>query len=680
MKYIEYVNIKQGTDSQMRFSNGNTLPLTALPHSHAMFAPQTNCSRGAWYYHPKDRSFEGIRLTHQASPWVNDFSYFCFMPQTDRLIADENNRWSGFRPADAELMPHRMKMKLLRYRTEFELAPTTTGCIMRVKVAESAGRPVFAVLPFDFDTRISVHESERTITGYTSSYTNAPYRDDFKIYFAFTFDCGISGEMRERSGEKAESAGVYLEKREYSVRLATSYISEAQARLNLKRETENVSLEQAEKAAADRWEDLLERVRIEADEEMMRTFYSCMYRAFLYPNRFYETDASGKAVHINPETLEIKEGVYYTNNGFWDTYRTVYPFYSLVLPEKLNEFAEGWLNMYDDRGTLPRWPTPSEFNCMPGTLIEAVFADGIVKGLISEKNARRALCAMVKNTEFASHGRLIARKCVKEYDTLGYVPYTKCNESVNETLDSAYGDFCIAASARALGDEKTAEKYFKRSKNYRNLFDPSVGFMRGKDEFGNFRNEPFDSCMWGKDYTEGSVWQNGFAVPHDYEGLAELYGGKEAFLRKLDELFASEPLYSIGGYGHEIHEMTEMAAVDLGQCAISNQPSFHLPFLYAEFGDTEKSHAIVEKIVREHFSSADDGYPGDEDNGTMACWYLFAVLGLYPACPGKDTFTVTQPIAKAAKLCAGGYAVDLCKRLKGKKKISYACLTENRAE
>lgn len=671
MNVLQYVNCKQGTDSVARFSNGNTLPLTTLPHSHAMFAPQTDVSRGAWFYHPKDRSFEGIRLTHQASPWVNDFSYFCFMPQTGRLIADVNARWSGFRPQDAELKPHRMHVKLLRYRTAFTLAPTQTGCVMRVKVDESADRPVFAVLPFDFDTEITVDEKTRTVAGFTTSYTNAPYRDDFKIYFVFQFDCRISGEMRERVSCKAESVGVVLEKREYTVRLATSYISEAQARLNLKRETENVSYEQAETAAAAAWESLLGRVQIEADEPTLRTFYSCMYRAFVFPNRFYEYDAFDKPVHVNPETLEVKSGVCYTNNGFWDTYRTVYPFYSLVIPEKLDEINEGWLNLYDDRGTLPRWPTPSEFNCMPGTLIEAVFADAIVKGLLSERNARRALDAMVKNTAFESHDRMIARKCTHQYKTLGYVPYTMCHESVNETLDSAYGDFCIAAAARALGDERTAETFFKSSMNYKNVFDPAVGFMRGKDENGNFRDEAFDCYAWGRDYTEGSVWQNGFAVPHDYEGLAALYGGKDAFLRKLDALFAAPPLYSVGGYGHEIHEMTEMAAVDLGQCAISNQPSFHLPFLYAEFGQKQKSRAIVEKIVREHFSAADDGYPGDEDNGTTACWYLFAVLGLYPTCPGKDTFTVIGPLVEKARIVTGGREVDLCAALQGKTKIRY---------
>ena len=675
-KYLEYVNIRQGTDSQARFSNGNTLPLTCLPHAHAMFAPQTNNYRGAWFYHPADRSFEGIRLTHQASPWVNDFSYFCFMPQTGRLIADYNARWSGFRPQDAVLTPYCMKLKLLRYRTEFSLAPTMSGAVMKVCVADSADRPVFSVLPFDFHSEIRVNERERTITGYTTSYTNAPYRDDFKIYFVFAFDCGIGGEMRDRGCQKTESVGVYLDSRRYTVRIATSYISEEQAMLNLRRETEGKTYEEIESLAASAWEELLSRVKIRADEQVMRTFYSCMYRAFVFPNRFYETDACGKNIHIDPETLTVKDGVAYTNNGFWDTYRTVYPFYSLVIPEKLNEIIEGFLNLYDDRGVLPRWPTPSEFNCMPGTLIEAVFADAVVKGLLSEKNAHRALHAMVANSKFISEGRKIARKCVPEYEKLGYVPYTLCKESVNETLDSAYGDFCIFATAAALGEKEIAETYLRSSKKYKNLFDSSVGFMRGKDENGCFREEKFDSFMWGRDYTEGSAWQNGFAVPHDYAGLAELYGGKEAFLNKIDELFAVEPLYAIGGYGGEIHEMTEMAAVDLGQCAISNQPSFHIPFLYAEFGDKEKSRKIVKHIALNYFSSADDGFPGDEDNGTTACWYIFAVLGFYPMCPGKDEFTVTGCLADSAEICLNGKTVDLIGKTSGKYKIKYSEIME----
>lgn len=671
MKYVDYVNVKQGTASERRFSHGNTLPLTTLPHALAMFAPQTSSERGSWFYHPNDKGMEGIRLTHQASPWVKDWSYFSFMPQSDKLVANPFLRWSGFNAQKEVLKPHFMHLELLRYRTKIALAPTDSGAIVCVDVDESVNTPIFSIFPSDFKTEITVNEKERLVEGYTCSYSFAPYRDDFKIYFVFAFDCEISNEMREKVGEKAEAVGVKVAKRQYTVRLATSFISLEQAKLNLERELLGRSFDEIRATAENAWENLLSRVQIQADEKTMKTFYSSMYRAFVYPNKFYETDENGKAVHIEPETGEIKWGVSYTNNGFWDTYRTVYPFYSLVIPEKVNEILEGFLNVYDDVGALPRWLTPSEFNCMPGTLIEAVFADAIVKDLLTEKNARRALRAMMDNSKRKSEGRRIARKCVEEYNRLGYVPYDKCEESVNETLDSAYGDYCISVVAEKLGEKEIAENYRKSSLNYRNLFDSQYGCMRGKDSNGSFRDEEFDSFAWGRDYTEGSSWQASFAVPHDYIGLANLYGGKENFLKKIDDLFSLEPKYSIGGYPLEIHEMTEMASANFGQCAISNQPSFHIPFLYAEFGQKEKSREIVKRMTQEVFSYEEKGFPGDEDNGSTACWYIFAVLGFYPMCPGKTEFTVSGALCEKATLCLNGKQVDIIEKLKKQEKISY---------
>ncbi len=671
MKYVEYVNVKQGTASERRYSHGNTLPLTTLPHALSMFAPQTSSERGSWFYHPNDKGIEGIRLTHQASPWTRDWSYFCFMPQSDKLVANSFLRWSGFNVKEEILKPYYMQLELLRYRTKFALAPTDSGAIICIDVDESVKTPIFSIFPSDFKTEIAVNKKERMVEGYTCSYSFAPYRDDFKIYFVFSFDCDISGEMREKVGEKAEAVGVKVAKRQYTVRLATSFISMDQAKLNLKRELIGKTFEEVKSLAENVWEDLLSRVQIKADEKTMKTFYSSMYRAFVYPNKFYETDENKNAVHVEPETGDIKSGVSYTNNGFWDTYRTVYPFYSLVIPEKINEILEGFLNVYDDVGTLPRWLTPSEFNCMPGTLIEAVFADAIAKDLLDENNSRRALSAMVANSKRKSEGRRIARKCVEEYNRLGYVPYDKCEESVNETLDSAYGDYCIAVVAEKLGEKEIAENYRKSSKNYRNLFDPQYGCMRGKDSNGNFRNEEFDSFAWGRDYTEGSSWQASFSVPHDYIGLANLYGGKENFLKKIDELFSLEPKYSLGGYPLEIHEMTEMASVNFGQCAISNQPSFHIPFLYAEFGQKEKSREIVKRMTKEVFTYEDEGFPGDEDNGSAACWYLFAVLGFYPMCPGKAEFTVSGALCEKATLFINGKQVDIVKKLENQAKISY---------
>lgn len=191
--------------------------------------------------------------------------------------------------------------------------------------------------------------------------------------------------------------------------------------------------------------------------------------------------------------------------------------------------------------------------------------------------------------------------------------------------------------------------------------------MRAKDSQGNFREEVFDSYAWGGDYTEGCAWQSSLLVPHDYEGLAELYGGKEPFLNKLDELFDGKPLYSVGKYGFEIHEMTEMAAADLGQCAISNQPSFSFPYLYAYFGEKQKSRALLEKITSEYFSYKTNGFPGDEDNGSMSCWYMFAVMGLYPITPGKAEYLVTEPLQ--AKIVCNGLLLN--ELLKDKKFISY---------
>ncbi|MBE5742608.1 MAG: glycoside hydrolase family 92 protein [Clostridiales bacterium] len=670
MKFVDYVNIKQGTDSIRRFSRGNTLPLVCTPNALNMFAPQTDSTRGPWYYHPVDRSFEGVRLTHQPSPWAGDFSCLCFLPQIDKLYVDPALRWSGFRPENAVLTPYYMEYYLLRHRTKFSLAPTDTGAIMTVDATENKGKSLFSIIPFDFKTEITVDKEKRTVYGYTCSLTEAPKNKDFKVYFALTFSTDIESIQTQPVGQNANAVGVILAENKYEVRCSASFISVEQAKLNIERELSGKSLQEISKSAEDKWEDLLSRLVIDADEKTKRTFYSCLYRTFIFPNKFYETGADGENYHVVPETGEIKKGVAYTNNGFWDTYRTVYPLYSIVRPEKLNEIIEGYLNIYDDTGVLPRWLTPSEVNYMPGTLIEAVLADCVCKNLLTERNKQRVYDAVIKNVEFKTNGDRVSRKCLDEYKTLGYVPYDKCIESVNETLDSAYGDYCISVIAKSVGQDEVAEKFLNRSQNYRNLFDKESGFMRPKHSNGQFK-EPFDEFDWGGDYTEGGAWQNSFAVPHDYEGLASLYGGKEAFLRKIDQLFETPPYYKVNSYPLEIHEMAEMAAVDFGQCAISNQPSFHIPFTYAEFGEKEKTYNIVKKMTDELFSYKDGGFPGDEDNGTMASWYVFAVLGFYPTCPGKLEYAVSGNIVKSAILKTANGDVDIVKKINGVNKINH---------
>ncbi|MDR0425605.1 MAG: GH92 family glycosyl hydrolase [Clostridiales bacterium] len=642
MGLLKFVNIKQGTDSQLRFSSGNTLPLTALPHSMAAFAPQTDSERGRWFYHPKDRSCEGIRLTHQPSPWLGDFSHFVFMPCCGEKINFEPDfRWSSFRPGEAALRPHEMRLRLLRYGADFRLTPTDSGAVMKIAYAFDQ-TPRFAVLPFDFKGEIRVDEAKRTVYGFTTAKTFNPQNGDFKIYFVFSFDCAIDLSKSEIGDTLANVA---LRDKAVTVRLATSYLSYEQAFYNLKKESADLTYEQARARAEGAWEAVLSRIAVEGETARKKTFYSCLYRAFLYPTKFYETDETGENYHVDPETNEIKRGVMYTNNGFWDTFRTVYPLYSILAPDTYAEIVDGWLNFYDDTGYLPRWPSPSEGGFMPGTLVEAVIADAVVKGLLPRAQCERALKAMLKNAQVQSDNKKQGRKAIDAYRTLGYVPNDLEKESVNETLDCAYGDFCIAQVARYVGENETAEAFERTSKNYSRVFDRASGFMRGKDSQGRRRDgfSPFD---WGGEYTEGSAWQSSFAVQHDIEGLAALYGGRDKLLEKIDALFSAPPTFEIGGYAREIHEMSELAAVDFGQCAISNQPSFHIPYIFSALGDRQKTEYWVEKLVKTAFSDGDDGFPGDEDNGTMACWYIFACLGFYPFCPGKPEYVCSKPLFK----------------------------------
>lgn len=682
MGYIDKVNIKHGTASERRFSHGNTLPLVTLPHALASFSLQTNSYREEWFYSPYDRSFEGIRLTHRPSPWIGDFAYFVFMPQADGVYVDGNARWSGFRASDTVMRPDRLELTALRYGARISLAPTDTGAVIRTVYDEDVETPRFAVLPPDFDGEIEIDEKKRIIKGYTTAH-NSKTDCHLKCYFVFAFDCAIgdsyvtNGRTAEKgSAFKGKSAGanVALSEKEVEIRIAISYIGYEQAEYNLQRDTAGGFAHVAAKAQSI-WESKLGKIRVRGDEEKERTFYSCLYRAYLYPTKFYEVDKEGRKWHVLPEKGEIKEGVMYTNNGFWDTYRTVYPLFSLIEPTLCKEFVEAWLNYYDDTGYLPRWISATENGSMSGTLVEAVIADAAVKGLLSEEECIRALKAMISNAEIPSEDPLRGRKCVDFYRRKGYIPYDLCRESVNETLDCAYGDFCIAQVAEVAEKHILAEKYFYLSNNYKNVFDRSVGFMRARNSKGKFRPE-FDKLAWGLDYTECSAWQTTLAVPHDVAGLAELFGGKHNLEAYVDRLFAAKPSYKVGGYGEEIHEMTEMAAVDFGQCAISNQPSFHIPFIYAALSSNGKSAQIVKDIVEKLFSSADDGYPGDEDNGTMACWYIFACLGFYPYCPGKAEYVVTAPLFDKAEIVRDDGVIDVVKATNKKSVVAHDELLE----
>ncbi len=646
MKYLPYVNVKQGTRSTFTFSNGNTLPLTQLPFAMNAFSVQTRSNSGSWYYHPDDRVMEGIRLTHQPSPWMRDYAPLIFLPMRGEFYQDNSRRGSFFREEKSSWTPAYMSHYLERYQTRVELVPTQRGARLRLRF-DGDENVALGVFVKDGESEFRFCEDMHTVTGNTNHHFWAATHN-FKMYFALRFSCPIDREKSRISLEDTQEPGVYvrLTSKAVDVRLAVSYISEVQAVVNLERETEATFDSLVSQAEAE-WETYLSRIELldSVPEDKKKTFYTCLYRIFLYPHAFHEITAEGETVHFCPDTGRVFPGVRYVDNGFWDTFRTVYPMLSILCPNKEQEILEGFLNTYRDCGWLPKWPAPAETGTMPGTLIEAVLADAAVKGILREEQLETAAEAMLKNATQEA-GLPYGRYGIKDYKMLGYVPCDRYKESVSHTLDFVYGDFCIAQILKALGRYAQAAEYEMSALNYRNLFDSDTGFMRGKNQNGQWQPD-FSSIAWGGAYCEGGPWQSSFAVYHDYEGLSELYGGKDKLIQKLDELFATYPSYEVGSYGQEIHEMSEMAAADFGQCAISNQPSFHIPWMYAELDAPEKTEYWLQRICDDAFSWKDDGLPGDEDNGSMCAWYLFAQLGFYPSCPGKGTYIAVKPMVDA---------------------------------
>ena len=653
MNYIPFVNIKMGTKSVPRFSCGNTLALTQRPFAMAGWCPQTQDPQSGWFFKPDVPALEGIRLTHQPSPWINDYGAFVMTPQNDGVYNANPAAWSSYRIEDSVYRPDYLMIRFLRSGTKFELTPTERGAAIRLSV--EVDRPTCLSF-FPVRGNYSYRVEGDYLLGVTDGHTLDAAKD-FRMYFAVKFlDGGMDAQKTVLFGQEngpAPGAGAHvaLNGKVVEARIGTSYISEEQAKLAIEQDCGNKSFATLCDEAEDLWEEYLHRVEVETEtDEEMETFYSCLYRTFLFPHKAYEIDAQGNPIHYCPFDGQTKKGYRYTDNGFWDTYRTVYPFFSMVARDEFAQILEGFVNDYLEGGWLPRWPSLGEVGCMPSTLIDAVIAEAAQDGIGSRELLENALQGMLHHANNESKEARYGRNGCLAYLKYGYVPRNLNRESVNLTLDAAYGDWCIAEVAQRLGkSEELVAQYRKRALNYRNLFDPETGFMRGRDEQGKMADN-FDPFSWGGEYTEGSAWQSSFAVQHDLDGLAELYGGPDKLLKKLDDLFAAPPIYRVGGYKTEIHEMSEMAACDLGQFAISNQPSFHFPWIYAYFGQEEKCAYWVRRAAQEYFYAGDDGYPGDEDNGTMSAWYIFACLGIYPLCPGKPMVKIPQMLVKSAKI------------------------------
>lgn len=657
----EYVSTLVGTQSDYSFSTGNTYPATALPWGMNFWTPQTGKMGDGWAYTYGAHTICGFKQTHQPSPWINDYGQFSLMPVRGGERFDEVSRASWFSHQSEEARPYYYSVYLADHDVRAEITPTERAAVMRFTFPESEESGV-VIDAFDRGSSLTVID-DRTVAGYTTR-NSGGVPDNFRNYFVVRFDrpfvdaeCNCDGKGCTTPEYGTECSGDHVMMRvgfntrrgeQICARAASSFISHEQALQNLK-EAECGTFDDIKAAAQQRWDDVLGRIAVSGGtEEQYRTFYSCLYRATLFPRKFYEITSDGSIVHYSPYDGEVHDGYMYTDTGFWDTFRALFPLLNLVYPSENAKIQAGLANAYRESGFLPEWASPGHRGCMVGNNSASVVADAMIKGITPAEDIP-TLCDAIVSGRFKVHSEVSStgRLGYEYYNTIGYIPCNVgINESVARTLEYAYDDWCIARALYKAGRDAEAQVAEKASQNYRKLFDSETKLMRGRNADGTFMT-PFSPYKWGDAYTEGNAWHYTWSVFHDPEGLSELMGGKEQFERMLDSVFVVPPVYDDSYYGFRIHEITEMQVADMGNYAHGNQPAQHMIYLY-DLCSPHKAQYWVREVMDRLYTAQPDGYCGDEDNGQTSAWYVFSALGFYPVCPASNDYSVGSPLFKKA--------------------------------
>jgi predicted alpha-1,2-mannosidase len=644
---LDFVNPLQGTNSQHNFSRGNSLPLVAAPWGMTHWTLQN--ADGRWFFDPNTPTIHTLRATRQPSPWMADYGVIGIMAQTGDLIVNPEARTVSYRPEDLAVHPDYLSVVLTEDGTRMEMSATERCGIFRFTFAAGLTGRVLIDAPHS----IEIRAGENLITG-KSSTNHGGVPDNFACYFAARFDRPFSNAYATQAGSvvagqtelAGEAIGAVAEFDASApvvvMKIGTSFISAEQAICNLDQEIGDKDFDAVRQQLSATWTDLLSRIEVEGGTtDQNRTFYSCLYRAHLYPHMMHETDAAGETVHYSAYTGEVLPGVAYTDSGFWDTYRTLFPLLSILQPARYGEILQGFVNAYKEGGWLPQWPSPGYRAVMIGTHIDAVIADAFVKG-VAGFDRETAYEGLLKDANVPGDPHdLYGRVGLNDYLELGYVAAGTANKSASRSLDYHYDDFCISQVAGILGRTADQEMLRARAVGYSKLYDAESGFLRGRNADGSWPAN-FNPYSWGGSYVEGSAWQSTWAVPHDPAGLMAVMGGQETLVRKLDQMLYQSPKFEVGSYGHEIHEMSEMAAVQFGQYAQSNQPVHLALFLYTVAGSPTRTQYWVRRTMDVLYTP--DDFPGDEDNGEMASWYLFNALGFYPLCPGHPSYVLSTPL------------------------------------
>lgn len=658
--YTQYVDPFIGTGG-----HGHTYPGPSLPFGMVQPGPDTRLSGwdGCSGYHYSDLRIFGFSHTHLSGTGCSDYGDVMLMPTVGKLRFNHNHYSSSFKKENEKASPGYYAVFLDDPKVKVELTATLRSGLHKYTFPKTDAANVI----LDLTHRDKVIQSELNINGnseITGYRISTAWSSRQVVYFVIQFSkpfkkFGIVKDNTPEEGARHNSGNQLKAWVQFDagqdeailVKVGISAVSIDGARKNLEAEQNGFDFEKVRKDAELAWDKELGKIDVESNREQdKRTFYTALYHTMLTPNVFQDVD--GKYLGRDGQTHETKDFTYYTVFSLWDTYRALHPLLNLIDRKRTSDFVNTFITQYEQCGLLPVWELASyETFCMIGYHSVSVIADAYMKG-IPGFDADKALEAM-QNSSAQSKKELRAHKkpgpfVVNEsffrysagwddYQKYGYIRYKLLRESVSKTLEFAYDDWCIAQMAKKMGNTPVYEKYIQRASNYKNLFDPSTGFMRARDQ--KFIRH-FDPYQVNHNYTESNAWQYAFYVPQDLSGHMKLLGGKEKLAAFLDTLFSTSSKLT----GHHQPDISGM----IGQYAHGNEPSHQIAYEYDYAGQAWKTQAMVRRVMRELYSDQPDGLAGNEDCGQMSAWYIFSALGFYPVCPGSDHYAIGSPLFRKA--------------------------------
>jgi len=655
-----YVNPFIGTSVK---DDGHTFPAATLPMAMVQAGPDTGLFGWEYCagYKYEDDKILHFSQTHLSGPGSIDLGDICIMPFTG--TAERKSFESKFSKANEKASPGFYSVILDDAKAAVDITATERVALYSIKYLDNDGKLFLDLqsgLSFGpeamrariLECEVTIHD-EYTISGYMRARMLIP---DRKLFYCIKFDKPILSKVELPKTHEQEKAPRYIldfgmKKDEVlNVKIALSNVSEEGAFKNMIAELPDFDFERTRIAADKKWNDVLSKIVIDADDEQKTIFYTAVYHSLMHPNNIADTDGTFRTPSNEFKVSENKK--YFGTFSFWDTYRAAHALYTIITPYNVNDFVNSMLMYYDANNMLPKMPWyNSDIFTMIGVHSISVSVEAAQKGFDGFDKAKlldAAVETLNKKREYNSVGNNTQWESWEDYplyEKLGYYPFDVLKvESISRTLENAYNDYCVAVLAKSLGNQEVYERFSKRSLSHRNVFDPVIKFMRGKDSEGNWR-EPFDPMELchgysnGGDFTEANSWIYTWHVQHDIPWLIEAMGGNEAFVAKLNQFFSIP--FPEGS-------KTSLTSGAIGQYVHGNEPSHHISYLFALAGEPKRTQELVRKICTTLYQNTTDGLCGNDDLGQISAWYVFSTMGFYPVNPVSAEYVFGAPQFKSA--------------------------------